>query len=110
MQRGDICNVDLDPVEGNEQRGRRFVMIVSPAAFNAKGLAWVVPITQGGGHARAEGFAVSLATSGIRTGGVVLCHQIRTLDLKARKAKRVEAASKAIVEQVMATIADIIEG
>lgn len=109
MQRGDIYNVDLDPVEGSEQRGRRFVMIVSPAAFNAKGLAWVVPITQGG-YARAEGFTVSLATSGMRTGGVVLCHQIRTLDLKARKARRIEAAPKAIVEEVMAAIADIIAG
>ncbi len=110
MQRGDIYLVDRDPTQGNEQRGRRFVMIVSPKDFNAKGLAWVVPIMQGGSYARAEGFTVSLATSGMRTAGVVLCHQIRTLDLKARRGKRVEAAPEEIVEEVMAAIKDIIEG
>ena len=34
MKRGDIYLVSLDPTEGHEQRGRRPVLVVSPAEFN----------------------------------------------------------------------------
>ncbi|HZO58048.1 MAG TPA: type II toxin-antitoxin system PemK/MazF family toxin [Bryobacteraceae bacterium] len=37
MKRGDIYHVDLNPTAGREQAGARFVLIVSPAEFNALG-------------------------------------------------------------------------
>jgi hypothetical protein len=62
MKRGEIWHVDLDPTAGQEQQGRRYVLIVSPDAFNrVTGLSMVVPITSGGGSARHRGFAVSLS-------------------------------------------------
>ncbi len=109
MNRGDIYHVDLDPIQGREQAGPRFVLIVSPAEFNALGTPLVCPITQGGSFARHAGFAVSLSGSGARTAGVVLCNQIRALDLQARKARFVERAPAFIVEEVLARIATLIE-
>ena len=39
----------------------------------------------------------------------MLCNQVRVLDLKARKAKRIETAPDFVVDEVLAKIAAIIE-
>ncbi len=109
MQRGDIYSVDIDPTIGNEQRGRRHVLIVSRVEFNRIGVALVCPITQGGNFARVAGWTVPLATSGTATQGVILCHQSRTLDLRARKAKRIEAAPADVVDEVLAKLQTILD-
>jgi mRNA-degrading endonuclease toxin of MazEF toxin-antitoxin module len=110
MKRGEICHVDLDPTSGKEQRGRRYVMIVSPDRFNAiTGLAVVAPITSGGMGSRMKGFAVSLAGAGTNATGVVMCDQLRTMDLRARAARRSEAAPDFIVDDVIARISTLFE-
>lgn len=110
MERGDIYLVPLDPTEGHEQQGTRPVLVVSPGNFNRfTGTPIVVPITSGGRFARTAGFAVSLDSAGIRTQGVVRCDQPRALDLKARKAKRLEAAPRRLVEDVLARIQTLFE-
>ncbi len=48
---------------------------------------------------RDRGFTVLL--TGGKTTGVVLCNQMRTLDVKARRGNRIETADKAVVEQVL---------
>ena len=48
MDRGDILHVYLNPVQGREQAGARYVLIVSPKAFNMLGTPLVCPVTQGG--------------------------------------------------------------
>ena len=50
--RGDVLHVDLEPTKGREQRGKRFVLVLSPASINRFGLVLVCPITQGGEFAR----------------------------------------------------------
>ncbi len=107
IERGDILVVELDPVAGHEQRGRRPVIVITPAAFNALGLALVAPITSGGGFARHRGFAVHL--TGAKTTGVVLCNQLRTLDLAARKARFVERAPAAVVEDLLARVRTLVD-
>jgi mRNA interferase ChpB len=102
VQRGDIFHVNLDPVEGREQAGARFVLIVSPRAFNLLGTPLVCPITQGGSFARHAGFAVTLNGAGLQTQGVVLCNQPRILDLQTRKARFIERAPGFITDQVLA--------
>jgi mRNA interferase ChpB len=108
LKRGDIWLVDLEPTKGKEQQGKRPVLIVSPAAFNAKFAPLVCPITSGGNSARFAGFAVSLTGTGLKTDGVILCHQIRTLDVRVRGGKRLEAAPQFIVDQVLAALSDIL--
>ncbi len=108
MKRGEIYLVSLDPTAGHEQRGARPVLVVSPDEFNrVTGAPVVVPITTGGAFARTRGFAVPLAGAGTRTAGVVRCDQPRTMDLEARKARRLESLPPEIVEEVLAKLATI---
>src|SRR5215475_12188187 len=100
VDRGDIFHVDLSPVQGREQAGQRYVLIVSPKAFNVLGTPLVCPITQGGSFARHAGFAVSLSGAGTKTQGVVLCNQPRVLDLHARNARFIERVPVFIIEEV----------
>ena len=69
----------------------------------------VVPITTGGSFARRRGFAVSLEDAGTRTTGVIRCDQPRTLDLGARKGKRLESVPEFIMDDVLARLATVLE-
>ncbi len=110
FERGDIVRVSLNPTEGREQQGDfRPALVLSPAAFNALGVALVAPITQGGDFARFAGFAVPLSGSGTETQGVVLVNMVRTLDLDARGAKKIERAPAEVVEDALARLQTILE-
>ncbi|OQP85872.1 hypothetical protein BTR14_13930 [Rhizobium rhizosphaerae] len=109
MERGDIWHVDLEPIKGRGQAGSRYVLIVSQASFNRLGTPIVAPITTGGQFARFQGFAVSLSGAGTRSAGVVLCNQVRAIDLKARSARFMERAPDFIIEDVLARISTIFE-
>jgi len=109
MDVGEIWHVDLDPTIGREQSKARYVLIVSPRAFNQLGTPLIAPISSGGEFARARGWAVSLSGAGTRATGVVLCHQIRTIDIQARKGRFVEKAPSFIVEEVQARLSSLFE-
>ncbi|HQT90024.1 MAG: pemk protein [Acidiphilium sp. 37-64-53] len=110
MERGDIYLVSLDPTSGHEQQGTRPVLIVSPGAFNRLTKTPVVlPITTGGNFARTAGFTVSLSGAGIQTTGVVRCDQPRALDIGSRRGRKLESLPSAIVDDVLAKLATILE-
>jgi mRNA interferase ChpB len=109
LERGDIYTVNLNPTAGSEQQGQRPVLVISRSEFNRLGVAVVCPITQGGVSARIAGWAVPMSGAGTDTQGVILCHQIRTLDLKARFAKRKEKAPDFIMDEVLARVQTIID-
>jgi mRNA interferase ChpB len=109
VKRGDIYMVDLDPTIGHEIKKRRPVLIVSPTEFNRRNLPLVAPITSGGAMARLGLMTVALAGTGTATTGVVLCNQIRTLDIGERRGKRLERAPDEITRVVVARVADIFE-
>jgi hypothetical protein len=58
----------------------------------------------GWNFARHAGFAVSLSGAGTETQGIVLCNQLRILDLQARKARFIERMPDFIVDEVLAKI------
>jgi mRNA-degrading endonuclease toxin of MazEF toxin-antitoxin module len=110
MRRGEIWVVGLDPAEGHEQKGRRPVLVISPDAFNkVTKVPVVLPITSGGNFARTAGFAVSLTGAGTKTTGVVRCDQPRALDLGARNGRKLENVPDAIMDEVLAKVATILE-
>jgi len=110
MERGDIYLVSLDPAAGHEQQGRRPVLVISPGKFNRlTRVPIVLPITTGGNFARTAGFAVSLMGAGTQTTGVVRCDQPRSLDLRARRGKRLETAPEHIVDEVLAKVGPLFE-
>lgn len=69
----------------------------------------VLLITQGGDFVRYDGFAVPLSGSRTETQGVVLCYQLRTVDLEAHGGKRVEAVPEMVMNDVLARIQVLIE-
>lgn len=110
IDRGDVVRVCLNPTEGRELQGDyRPCLVLTDVRFNRLGLAAVAPITQGGNFARFQGFAVPLAGSGMDTQGVVMVNAIRTLDLVARKAKKVEVAPDYIIDDVLARVSALFE-
>ncbi|MCF5708607.1 type II toxin-antitoxin system ChpB family toxin [Pseudomonas syringae] len=110
FNRSDIVRINLNPTAGREQQGDfRPALVLTPAAYNVSGLAIIAPITQGGDFARYAGFAVPLSGSGTETQGVVLCNQIRTVDLEARGAKCVESAPDVVIDDVLARVQALFE-
>lgn len=109
MERGDIWHVDPNPIRGREQASPRYVLVLTPRAFNALGTPLVAPITSGGEFARHRGFAVSLSGAGTNANGVILCNQVRALDLKARNGGFAERAPEFIVEDVLARVRTLFE-
>jgi mRNA-degrading endonuclease toxin of MazEF toxin-antitoxin module len=110
MERGDIYLVSLDPTSGHEQRGTRLVLIVSPGPFNRLTKTPVVlPVTTGGNFARTAGFTVSLIGAGTKTTGVIRCDQPLALDIGSRHGRKLESVPAAIVDDVLAKLATILE-
>jgi mRNA interferase ChpB len=108
-KRGEIWHLDLNPTAGQEQQGSRPVLIASHEDFNRLGLVLVCPITQGGNQSRFAGFAVSLMGAGTKTLGVVMCNQMRTIDIAARRGKFVERTPEAVINEVLAKLQVIID-
>lgn len=109
FDRGDIVNVPLDPTVGHEQRGTRPALVLTTKDFNKLGDVLVAPITQGGDFARYAGFAVTLTGTGCKTQGVALVNKIRMLDLEARKAKKIERAPKAVIEDAIGRLTALLD-
>lgn len=110
FKRGDIIRACLNPTAGNELQGdMRPCLVLSSKAFNELGLTLIAPITQGGNFARFQGFAIPLMGSGTETQGVILINGLRSVDLNARKAKKVESAPREIVDEAVAILNAIFE-
>jgi mRNA interferase MazF len=75
-----IVLVDLDPTKGHEQAGTRRALVVSREVFHRSGLATVCPITT-----RVPGYPgeipIPAGHAGQTKDGLILCHQLRTIDL-----------------------------
>lgn len=93
FQRGDIVKVDLNPVNGHEQGNFRPVLVLNSLPMPG-GLNLVVPITT-----KQKTYPLEvLLDQRTRTTGCVLCFQLRTLDLNARKAKFIEKMPDDLLE------------
>lgn len=110
FDRGDVVSVPLDPAIGHEQRGSRPALVLTTKDFNKLGDVLVTPITQGGDFSRHAGFAVSLTGTGCRTQGVALINKVRMLDLAARKARRIERAPQAVIDEALGRLIALLDG
>ncbi|MBS3958322.1 MAG: type II toxin-antitoxin system ChpB family toxin [Xanthomonadaceae bacterium] len=110
FDRGDIVLVPLDPIVGHEQRGTRPALVLTTKAFNKLGDVLVAPVTQGGDFSRYAGFAVALTGTGCKTQGVALINKIRMLDLVARKARKIERAPQAVIDEAIGRLVALLDG
>ena len=112
-ERGDIWQVNLDPISGKAsgkaQSGTRPVLVVTRVALNASGLTVICPISQGALQSRFAGYAASLMGTGTVTQGVVMCNQPRTVDLVARRARKVETVPQHVIDGVLARMVMLID-
>ena len=93
FKRGNIVLVDLNPVAGHEQGNIRPVLVMNDIPLPS-GINIVLPITT---KAKSYPLEVELDAR-TKTQGVIMCFQIRTLDLNMRNAKLLENAPDDIVD------------
>jgi mRNA interferase MazF len=80
---GDIVWLEFDPQAGHEQAGDRPALVLSPASYNGRtGLLICCPRTT---RIKAYPFEVPIAGE---IPSAVLADQVKSLDWRARKAKR----------------------
>lgn len=105
-EHGDIVLLEFDPQTGHEQKGKRPALVVSNNTYNqfAK-LAIVCPITN-----TKRGFPLHIELDErTETTGVIMCEQVKALDIIARKVSFCEKAPNDIVEEVADIIVSFIE-
>ena len=78
--RWSILVANLGPTVGHEQQGRRRVLVVSYEAFHRSGMATVCPISARPPRYPGE-VPLPRGHAGQTKDAVVLCHQVRTVDL-----------------------------
>ena len=101
---GDIVWLHFTPQAGHEQAGHRPALVLSPASYNRIGLMLCCPMTT-----KAKGYPFEVPIAG-KDGSVVLSDQIKSLDWRARKAKRKGAVTKEELAQVRARAVTLTRG
>jgi len=80
--RWSVVIVDLDPVEGHEQAGRRRALVVSYEPFHRSGLMSVCPITASRADVRYPGdVPIASGEAGQTKPAVIVCSQVRTISM-----------------------------
>jgi mRNA interferase MazF len=98
-ERGDVVRLSFDPKVGREQAKRRPALVISPAAYNGKGLklAIVCPITDG-----AKGYPFQVPIEGVDwVRGVVQADQIKSVDWQGRQAEKIGRLGEEFVLEVV---------
>ena len=82
-QRGEVWLVDLDPIEGREQAGRRPALVVSVDTFNASAaeLVSVLPITSKARALRTR-IEITPPEGGLSVTSYVIGEQLRTISTR----------------------------
>jgi mRNA-degrading endonuclease toxin of MazEF toxin-antitoxin module len=78
--RWSVVIVDFDPAVGHEQAGQRRALVVSYEPFHRSGMAAVCPITTRPPKYPGE-VPIAAGQAGQTRDGLVLVHQVRTIDL-----------------------------
>lgn len=100
-RQGDIIAITFDPQSGHEQKGRRPALVISKDLFNrSTGLAIVCPITN---TERGFPFHVPVPKSSNVT-GFIMVEQVKSVDFRARRAKRIERVSDELLSNVLSIL------
>ena len=105
-EQGDIILMEFDPQIGREQKGRRPAFVVSNNTFNQfTKLAIVCPITNTN-----RGFPLHVSLDNrTKTTGVIMCDQVKSLDVSARGSVFVEKIPEDILNEVIDIIITSVE-
>ena len=106
VNQGNIILVDFDPQLGHEQKGRRPALVISNELFNKYSeMAIVCPITN---TDKNHPLHLKLDKR-TKTKGVILCDQIKTMDINTRKFKFLEDIPSDLLENVLDIVFSLME-
>ena len=104
-KQGDFVWLTFDPQSGHEQKGRRPALVISKHLFNrGTGMAIVCPVTNTN---RNSPFHVPVSGAKKMT-GFIMVDQIKSVDFKSRKAKRIEKSDDALLSEVLSILDAVI--
>lgn len=100
-ERGDLIGLTFDPQSGHEQKGRRPALVISHYLFNRHtGLAIVCPITTA-----QRGFPFHVEITGCPSvTGFVMVEQVKSVDFRARGARRIAKAPQRVLEETLSIL------
>jgi mRNA interferase MazF len=100
-RKGELITLTFDPQSGHEQRGRRPALVVSNDLFNKHtGLCIACPITSA---VREHPFHVPVP-AGESVAGVVMVEQVKSIDYRSRKARRLGKAPTETLDEVLSIL------
>ena len=103
---GDVVWLEFDPQAGHEQAGHRPALVVSPASYNSKsGLMLCCPMTT-----KIKGYPFEVVTDFEGSPSAIIADQVKSLDWKARNAKKKHEVSLEVLRQVRGRILALISG
>ena len=106
VKQGNIILVDFDPQVGHEQKGRRPALVISNDLFNKYSeMAIVCPITN---TDKNHPLHIRLNKE-TKTKGVILCDQVKTMDIKIRNFEYLESIPEEVLEDVLDIVHSLIE-
>ena len=104
--RGDLIWLQFNPQAGHEQTRHRPALVISPVAYNRRvGLALCCPITS---QVKGYPFEVALP-SGLEVEGVILSDQLRSLDWKVRKARRISRVPNEVLDEAVGKLLALVD-
>ena len=102
---GDIVWLDFDPQAGHEQAGHRPALVISPSIYNGKTKLMVCcPMTT-----KIKGHPFEVVTQIDETDCAILTDQIKSLDWKARHAKKKATVSSETMLHVKAKMKALLQ-
>jgi mRNA interferase MazF len=105
--RGYVVRVSFSPTEGHEQAGHRPALVLSTASYNrASGLMLCCPNTS---KIKPYPFVVPILGTG-EVAGVALADQLRSLDCRARKARKKGRVPERTLHDVLGKVAGLLGG
>ena len=97
---GEVVWLQFDPQAGHEQAGHRPALVISPASYNGKsGLLVCCPMTSQIKHHPFE-----VLTEIDAAPSAILSDQVKSLDWRARRAKKKGVVSTTVMAEVRARI------
>lgn len=104
--RGDLVWLQFTPGVGHEQAGHRPAVVISPGSYNRRvGLAICCPVT-----AQVKGYPFEvLLPHGLGIEGAILSDQVKSLDWRARRARRIGVLPAPVLRETIGKILTLVD-
>ena len=103
---GDLVWLQFNPQAGHEQAGHRPAVVISPSSYNRRvGLAVCCPVTS---QVKGYPFEV-LLPQGLGVEGAILSDQIKSLDWRVRKARRIGSVPADVLQETVGKILALVD-